>query len=53
MCREGRGEKVGGSWQRKWKQRQTVSSVQGGVCAILGCISSDWHMLGTGLSLSE
>lgn len=34
MCREGREEKVGGSWQRERKQRRIVSSVQGAVCAI-------------------
>lgn len=38
VCRE---EKVGGSWQRERKQRPIVSSVQDGVCEILGCISSD------------
>lgn len=46
-------EKVGGCWQRERKQRQIVSCVQGSVCEILGCISSDWHMLGIGLPFSE
>lgn len=53
VYREGREEKVGGCWQRERKQRRIVSSVQGGVCEILGCISSDWHMLGIGLPFSE
>lgn len=38
VCRE---EKVGGNWQREGKQRPMVRSVQDGVSAILGCISSD------------
>lgn len=48
-----REEKVEGSWQRERKQRPIESSVQDDVCEILGCISSDWHMLGTELLLSE
>lgn len=44
MCREGRE----GRWEgtgRESKQRRTVICVHSTVCEILGCISSDWHVL--------
>lgn len=49
VCREGREKMVGGSWQRERKQRRIVSSVQGGVCAILAVspvIGTCWSHVG-------